>query len=140
MRLTDACALRRGADLSEEVSLGRGELLRLVEDLDGRLELKIEVMPRGVASGYPGWDALRTPRWRFIRWQTGRRELYDLEADPWELENRVREEASLAAMLEARLNELVAASGGIPPAVPDRPAVSPTDRCGIVASRRPVVC
>jgi arylsulfatase A-like enzyme len=100
----------------------------------------LEVMPRGVASGYPGWDALRTPRWRFIRWQTGRRELYDLAADPWELDNLVRKEAPLARMLEARLDELVDASGGIPPTVPDLPSVGPTDRCGELTSRRPPHC
>jgi hypothetical protein len=59
VRLTDACALRRGADLSEEVSLGRGELLRLVEILDGRLDLKIEVMPRGGATAQPASGGLR---------------------------------------------------------------------------------
>ena len=94
----------------------------------GRLE-HLEVMPRSnVSGGYPGWDALRTPRWHFIRWQTGRRELYDLEADPWELRNLVRSQEDRAAMMEARLNELVAASGGIPPAPPDREAPGVVDR------------
>jgi N-acetylglucosamine-6-sulfatase len=106
----------------------------------GRIE-HLEVMPRSNGSGgYPGWDALRTPRWHFIRWQTGRRELYDLEADPWELRNLVRSQEERAAMMEARLNELVAASGGVPPAPPALDAPGVVDRCGVERSSRPVAC
>ncbi|HYC46545.1 MAG TPA: glycoside hydrolase family 15 protein [Burkholderiales bacterium] len=47
--ITDACTLRAGADLSEDVSHARGELLRRVEVLDGRVHLEVEITPRGGA-------------------------------------------------------------------------------------------
>ncbi|MET0773048.1 MAG: sulfatase-like hydrolase/transferase [Candidatus Limnocylindrales bacterium] len=42
-------------------------------------------------TGMPPWTAVTTypghplGRWHYIRWATGRRELYDLAADPWEV-------------------------------------------------------
>ena len=36
----------------------------------------------------PGNHALRSPRWRYIRWADGSEELYDHDTDPDELENR----------------------------------------------------
>jgi len=79
------------------------------EPFQGRSEL-LEVMPRSNDLGYAGWDALRTPQHRFIRWDIDQRELYDLAADPWEQQNLVSEEPALAARMEARLDELLAAS------------------------------
>jgi GH15 family glucan-1,4-alpha-glucosidase len=49
VRLTDALTLRQGADLKEDAAAGRCELLRLVETLQGRVRLRIEVEPRGGA-------------------------------------------------------------------------------------------
>jgi arylsulfatase A-like enzyme len=92
--------------LRGEPGPGRGELL--------------EVMPGSDAVGYQGWNALRTPGQRFLRWDDGKRELYDLEADPWELENLVRAEPEVAAQMEARLDELLVAS-----ATPASPAPPP---------------
>lgn len=37
----------------------------------------------------PPWVALRTDRWKYVEYATGERELYDLEDDPFELDNRV---------------------------------------------------
>jgi arylsulfatase A-like enzyme len=79
------------------------------EPFDGRGEL-LEVMPGTPDEGYVGWQALRTPAWRFIRWRDGKRELYDLATDPWELRDVVADETEQAARLEARLDELLAAS------------------------------
>ena len=68
---------------------------------------------------YPGFDGLRTPQWHYIRWLTGRRELYDVQADPWEQDNLVKTESTRAAEMEARLDELIVDSGGPPPSLPE---------------------
>ncbi|WP_426512479.1 glycoside hydrolase family 15 protein [Dactylosporangium sp. McL0621] len=47
VRITDALALRSGADLTEDTPADRGELVRLVEVLDGAVELRVDVQPRG---------------------------------------------------------------------------------------------
>ena len=76
----------------------------------GRAEL-LEVMPGSNDLSYDGWSALRTPDRRFIRWDTGEGELYDLAADPWQLTDLMAAEPEVAAAMEARLDELLAASG-----------------------------
>jgi GH15 family glucan-1,4-alpha-glucosidase len=53
VRLTDALTLHAGADLTEDTSAGRGELLRSVRVLHGRIRLRIEVAPRGGAQAEP---------------------------------------------------------------------------------------
>ncbi len=47
VRVTDALTLRKGADLREDATAGRCELLRMVEALEGCARLRIEVEPRG---------------------------------------------------------------------------------------------
>ena len=84
--------------------------LLLGEPFAGRTE-SLEVMPRSNEASYEGWSALRTPEHRFIRWDDGQRELYDLVEDPWELTNLVATEPETAAHMEARLDELMAAAG-----------------------------
>lgn len=59
VRVTDALTLRSGADLSEDVSAARGELLRHVEVLEGPVRLRIEVAPRGGAEVEPRGEGLR---------------------------------------------------------------------------------
>lgn len=49
VRVTDALAFRAGADLSEDAPAGRGELLRSVVVLDGRVRLRVVIEPRGGA-------------------------------------------------------------------------------------------
>ncbi len=46
VQVTDALALREGADLAEDAPAGRGELLRCVEVVDGRVRLRVELEPR----------------------------------------------------------------------------------------------
>jgi GH15 family glucan-1,4-alpha-glucosidase len=53
LRLADALTLRSGADLAEDTPAGRGELLRSVRVLDGRVRLQIELLPRGGARAEP---------------------------------------------------------------------------------------
>jgi GH15 family glucan-1,4-alpha-glucosidase len=49
VRLTDALALRSGADLTDDVPAGRGELVRSAVVLDGRVRLRVDFEPRGGA-------------------------------------------------------------------------------------------
>lgn len=51
VRVTDLLALRDGVDLSAQRPAGRGELVRIVEGLAGRVRVRVDVAPRG-ASGH----------------------------------------------------------------------------------------
>lgn len=59
VRVTDALAVRTGADLTEDVPAGRGELLRSVRVLEGQVRLRIAVQPRGGAVVERRGDGLR---------------------------------------------------------------------------------
>lgn len=52
-----------------------------------------------------GYDAVRTKRWKYIQYrdQAGADELYDLEQDPFELENRIGDSRAPLAAMKARL-------------------------------------
>ncbi|HEX8973429.1 sulfatase [Oryzihumus sp.] len=60
--------------------------------------------------GGPSYCGVRTPRWKFVLYQTGERELYDLTADPYELRSLHRDAAyrTTMASLEARAKQLCA--------------------------------
>jgi N-acetylglucosamine-6-sulfatase len=77
------------------------------EPWPGREEL-LHDMPRSNDKSYPGWVALRTPQWRYIRWENGDEELYDLAVDPWEVTNLVDKRPGVADDMEQRLDELMA--------------------------------
>ncbi|MEY6432197.1 glycoside hydrolase family 15 protein [Thioalkalicoccus limnaeus] len=64
LRITDALTLRAGADLSEDTAAARGELLRTIEVLQGRIQIRIRLEPWGGAHAYPhaGGLALRPHR------------------------------------------------------------------------------
>ena len=49
VRLTDALALRPGADHTDDVPAGRGELVRSAVVLDGNVRLRVDLEPRGGA-------------------------------------------------------------------------------------------
>jgi alpha,alpha-trehalase len=49
VQLTDALALRSGADLTDDVPAGRGELVRSAVVLDGSVRLRVDLEPRGGA-------------------------------------------------------------------------------------------
>ena len=59
VRLTDALALRSGADLTDDVPGGRGELVRSAVVLDGSVRLRVEVEPRGGAQTWLAASGLR---------------------------------------------------------------------------------
>jgi len=44
--------------------------------------------------GVPAYCAIRTADWKFVRYSTGEQELYDLAADPYELQNQASNPAS----------------------------------------------
>jgi GH15 family glucan-1,4-alpha-glucosidase len=47
VRITDALALRTGADLGDDAGAGRAELVRSAQVLDGSVRLSAELLPRG---------------------------------------------------------------------------------------------
>jgi arylsulfatase A-like enzyme len=56
--------------------------------------------------------ALRTDRWSYMEWSSGELELYDLTADPYELQSLHRTaDAGVLAPLSARLRELTTCRG-----------------------------
>lgn len=81
------------------------------EPFAGRDEV-LEIMPATEGRAYVGWAGVRTPEWRYIRWDDGRRELYDLAADPDELEDVAGRETEQLAAMDDRLDELIAESRG----------------------------
>ena len=76
----------------------------------------LEQMPTQIGKkGGPTWAAVRTTSesqlglWHYMEYVTGERELYDLRADPYELNNRAGDPsyAAVQAALAARLNQLL---------------------------------
>ena len=59
IRITDALTLTSGADLTEDVSMGRQELLRHVTALEGTARVELDVAPRGAARAEPAAGGLR---------------------------------------------------------------------------------
>ncbi|MGN6751405.1 MAG: glycoside hydrolase family 15 protein [Intrasporangium sp.] len=59
VRVTDALALRSGADLTDDVPGGRGELVRSAVVLQGDVTLRVELEPRGGAQTWLAASGLR---------------------------------------------------------------------------------
>jgi GH15 family glucan-1,4-alpha-glucosidase len=64
VRVTDALVLRSGADLTDDASAGRGELVRSAVVLDGDVRLRVDLEPRGGAQARVLFSGLevRVPR------------------------------------------------------------------------------
>ena len=60
-----------------------------------------------------GWNMLRTPRWAYVEWDDGEKELYDMYTDRYQLRSLHAEadKADLIARLSTRLDTLKACSG-----------------------------
>ena len=68
----------------------------------------------------PTWHGVRSAQWLYVEWYGGsvhEYELYDMNADPYQLENLVatpqgaQQYAALTATLQARLEQLAVCSG-----------------------------
>lgn len=64
LAVTDALALRPGADLSDDASAGRRELIRSAVVLAGSVDVRVEIDPRGGASVDAAAGGLRVNAWR----------------------------------------------------------------------------
>ncbi len=64
VRVTDALALRPGADLTDDAEAGRHELIRSAVVLDGTVRLRVEIEPRGGASAQAAAGGLSVDAWR----------------------------------------------------------------------------
>ncbi len=71
----------------------------------------------------PTFCAVRSERWTYVRYSTGEEELYDLAADPYELDNLAGVPASQPVLehQRARLRELCSP---VPPGFGDRSGTS----------------
>ena len=60
-----------------------------------------------------GWNMLRTPRWAYVEWDEGEKELYDMHTDPYQSHSLHAEpvRAELMARLSTRLEALKGCSG-----------------------------
>ena len=59
----------------------------------------------------PDWTGVRTERYSYVEYKTGEKELYDLEADPYQLENLAGQRPEEQAALSARLAVLRGCAG-----------------------------
>ncbi|MEP7151280.1 MAG: glycoside hydrolase family 15 protein [Nitrospira sp.] len=59
LQVTDFCPLVSGADLSEDVSATRRELLRTATVIEGRIDLRVHLDPRGGAEAEPRDGGIR---------------------------------------------------------------------------------
>jgi GH15 family glucan-1,4-alpha-glucosidase len=62
--VTDALALRPGADLTDDAPGGRQELIRSAVVLDGSVRLRVELEPRGGAAAQAAAGGLAVSAWR----------------------------------------------------------------------------
>jgi len=67
-----------------------------------------QTSPRQDAYGTRGSVALRTERWKYIRFEDGGEQLFDLESDPYELEDIATEQPDVCATLRTQLDASVA--------------------------------
>jgi arylsulfatase A-like enzyme len=107
-------------------------LLRVLSgDLEGwRSDFLIEHLEG--TNPVPTYCAIRSSRWKYVRYTTGEEELYDLASDPFELSS-VAGEPDVASVLEserARLRELCAP---VPPGFEDRAGSTVPLAIGVLA-------
>ncbi len=94
---------------------GRSFLPILREPAEGwRTSILAEFFPEKVNPRVPKWQAVRTDRWKYIRYPdlSGMDELYDLRADPGEVANRISDPGAQATLRDLRgeLDSLLKAS------------------------------
>ena len=78
-----------------------------LDETSGVLELR-----PGSDASVPDFQGFRTARWKYVRYATDERELYDLRSDPYELDNLVhRWPAATLAALDAYTTSLASCAG-----------------------------
>jgi arylsulfatase A-like enzyme len=106
----------------------------LSEPAPSRTQLLTVMLARNPITGMPPWSAVTTyegdplGRWHYIRWDTGRRELYDLSKDPWELHDVSADpaNATVRRALERRRRALLAEGVAGAPKPSPEPAAGPS--------------
>jgi N-acetylglucosamine-6-sulfatase len=103
--------------LAHATPLRRMDGRSLVPLLDGSAKsfdrpILLESGPGGGALN-PVYHAIRTPRYVYVEYDTGDRELYDLQVDPYELDNRASDPAMAPVRTElaAKLAQLKSCAG-----------------------------
>jgi len=56
---------------------------------------------------WPEWRSVRTPQHSYVKWYSGREELYDNLADPYQMRDLVRESPPVLGKLRSRLRDLL---------------------------------
>lgn len=97
--------------LTEKSGLDGHSLAPLIEDPDGKWEHPV------LTTHHPGNHAIRTERWRYIRYANGDEELYDHRADPHEFRN-LAADAQYAAVKRRLSREMPAESAPYAPRNP----------------------
>ena len=83
-------------------------LLPLVQDADPAPDdraLYLQDGPADHGAAIPHYDGVRVPGYTYVEYEPGARELYDLTADPWQLDNLAGDPAY--ARIEGRLADLL---------------------------------
>ena len=97
-------------------TFGRSLLGQAPED---RVAVIERIAPQSLAVADPSFDpapflgairAIRRGSWKYIVWESGREELFDLDGDPGEAVNLIDERRDIADALAGRLEEWMAAS------------------------------
>lgn len=102
-------------------------LLPLVADPSARWRDEVLLEGFGVYRAVPAWAVLRGPRWKYVEYASGERELYDLENDPYELESlhddpaQARRLAAAARRLAPLRGLAIASPFVLPPATVGEP-------------------
>ncbi len=84
--------LRANIDIAP-TALEAARVTRVNAPLDGRSLLRVGSRTRLLMefatskSNAPAWASLRTPTYQYTEYETGTREYYDLQSDPWQLRN-----------------------------------------------------
>lgn len=87
-------------------------------DLDGRSLVPVFSAGGGQPAGWRdeifvedlgrGWNMLRTPKWAYVEWDDAEKELYDMDADPYQLQSLHADpgKAALIARLSSQLSDM----------------------------------
>lgn len=102
--------------LADNLGLGFGLQPRAamvgVDLLSASTERRAILSNRAPMLSHKGWAggkvrALTTKRWKFFSVEEGEDELYDLEVDPWELDNVIGQYPEIAARMSSQLEKSV---------------------------------